>query len=537
VSVPELADRASGVLLHPTSLPGPHGCGDVGVEARRFVDRLAEAGQRWWQTLPVAPPGYGDSPYSAQSAFAGNPLLIALEPLVDAGLLDASELEGARALPEGYVDYARTAAFRARALRAAFDGFRAGRGSRARADLDHFCEESASWLDDWALFCALKAHHGGAPWWEWEAPFRDRTLQGLARARRDHEGAIARAKLEQHLFATQWRELRAHAATRGVGLIGDIPIFVAHDSADVWAHRRLFHVDDRGQPLLVSGVPPDYFSQTGQRWGNPLYRWARIRKSGYAWWIERLRIMFQRFDVVRLDHFIGFQRYWEVPAAEATAMNGRWMKGPGARFFDEVRRTLGDVPLIAEDLGCVTPAVTRLRDSFRFPGIKILQFAFGTDPSAADFLPHSYTQRAVVYTGTHDNDTTVGWFNDRGDASGTRTPAQCEAERLAVLRYVHGRAVRPEEVPALGREIHWDLIRLATASVAHTAIFPLADVLGLGSEARMNHPGRSEGNWTWRFERGALTTSITERLRSLTATYGRDRAGDASSVDTDEDTK
>jgi 4-alpha-glucanotransferase len=466
--VPSLAQRASGLLLHPTSLAGPGSHGDLGAEARAFVDFLASAGQRWWQMLPVGPPGYGGSPYAAQSAFAGSSALVSGSDLVhDPPQRDAS-----------------------------YEAFR---------------KANATWLPDYALFRALKRAHGDVQWTLWEPALAHRDPRALEAARKVHAKEIEEESFAQYAFDWQWRALRAYAAERGVGLIGDVPIFVAHDSADVWQHRELFALGDDGEPTVVAGVPPDYFSRTGQRWGNPLYRWKRHAKTGYAWWIERLRRTLERFDAVRIDHFIGFQRYWRIPAGEATAVAGKWMKGPRAPFFRAVRAALGKLPLIAEDLGAVTPAVFALRDRFHLPGIKILQFAFGDDPSAPTFLPHNYSRRAVVYTGTHDNDTTIGWFHDRGGGWSTRTPAQTDAERAAVLRYTG----------TTGDEIHWDMIRVALASVARVAIFPVQDVLGLGTESRMNRPGTDRGNWTWRVAPGALTLAHARRLRTLTEAYGR----------------
>ena len=521
MGVPKLGERTSGVLLHPTSLPGPHGNGDLGPHARAFCDFLESAGQRWWQMLPVGPPGYGNSPYSAQSAFAGNPLLVALEPLVARGLLPADDLIAAALLTRDRVSFGAVEAFRLHVLRKAFD---AARAIPAEVEsLERFRYENRAWLGDFSLFRALKRAHDHVEWTRWEPEYRDRVPAALARARRDLAHDIAFDEFVQRLFAEQWSALRAYCASRGVGLIGDIPIFVAHDSSDVWQHRDLFHLDDSGLPTVIAGVPPDYFSTTGQRWGNPLYRWRRMRRGGYAWWADRLRATLARFDVVRLDHFIGFQRYWEIPANEATAVNGRWMKGPSADFFEAIRRALGDLPLIAEDLGAITPSVKKLRDRFNLPGIKILQFAFGDDPSAPDFLPHGYVHRAVVYTGTHDNDTTVGWFNEAGGGESTRSPAQTEHERRVTLEYLGAKD---------GTAIHWDMIRMAMLSVADTALFPLQDVLGLGSEGRMNRPGQAGGNWEWRFEEGAITAEMVARFRALTATYGRaaeERAGVAQS--------
>jgi 4-alpha-glucanotransferase len=380
-----------------------------------------------------------------------------------------------------------------------------------RRALEAFVDENRAWVEDFALFRALKRSFGEVEWTRWSDELRDRQPDAIARARRELADEIEYELFCQLLFDRQWRDLRAAASSRGIGLIGDIPIFVAHDSADVWQHRELFRLGPDGLPTHIAGVPPDYFSATGQRWGNPLYRWRVLRKSGYGWWIDRLRQMLERFDAIRLDHFIGFQRYWEIPASAPTAVEGRWMKGPGAHFFEAVRGALGRLPLIAEDLGAVTPRVRRLRDRFHLPGIRLLQFAFGTDPSAPDFRPHNYPRRCVAYTGTHDNDTTVGWFYERGGGESTRSEAQTEKERRAALAYLGTE----------GKEIHWEMMRTVHRSVARLAIVPLQDVLGLGSEARMNRPGTSTGNWEWRFERGALRPEIADRLAAMTRTYER----------------
>jgi 4-alpha-glucanotransferase len=508
VTLASLASRASGLLLHPTSLPGAHGSGDLGESARSFIDFLARAKQAWWQMLPVAPPGYGESPYSAQSAFAGSPWLVSLEALVDGKFLEPEAIANPPIFKEDRVDFAAMAPHREHLLRLAHAAFLR---KEMPAQLEKFSAQEAHWLDDFALFRALKKAHGGVAWTKWEAPLRNRDPKALARARFDLEEEIAFEKFVQWNFDLQWRALRAHAKSKGIALIGDIPIFVAHDSADVWQHPENFFLEENGEPTFVAGVPPDYFSATGQRWGNPLYRWKRLKKSGYAWWVARFKAMLARFDAVRIDHFIGFQRYWRIPAADATAEHGKWMKGPSADFFSKVRHELGALPLIAEDLGAATPAVFRLRDQFELPGIKILQFAFGTDVNAPSFLPFNYPRRAVVYTGTHDNDTTVGWFNDDG-ASGTRTPEQIDRERVAALRYLGVKN---------GDEINWRMIRAAMSSVANLAIFPVQDVLGLGSEARMNRPGEGSGNWSWRLQAGQLTRDHSERLALLATTYGR----------------
>jgi 4-alpha-glucanotransferase len=509
MSVPTLRLRASGVLLHPTSLPGPHGSGDLGDGARRFVDFLASAAQRWWQMLPVGPPGYGESPYSAESSFAGNPMLVSLEALARAGWLDPASVAPKTPLRSDRMEFPVTEAHRTQHLRAAFSGFVARKSDEP--GFRSFCEHRAGWLDDFALFRALKRAHGGVQWTRWEAGVRQREPRALEAARLRLAGEVAFEKFVQYAFDLQWQAMRSHAAAQGVGLIGDVPIFVAHDSADVWQNPADFFLDANGEPTFVAGVPPDYFSATGQRWGNPLYRWRRMRKSDYRWWVERMRVTLRRFDAVRLDHFIGFTRYWRIPASEPTAIRGQWIKGPGAGFFDAVRAALGDLPLIAEDLGEATAAVYALRDRYGLPGIKILQFAFGDDPSAPSFLPHNYPRRAVVYTGTHDNDTTAGWFHAAGGEGSTRTSAQAQMERETTMRYLATR----------GEEIHWDMIRAALASVARLALFPMQDLLGLGSEARMNLPGTGTGNWTWRLEEGALTDALASRLAGLTRTYGR----------------
>ena len=509
--VPTLRDRAAGVLLHVTSLPGPHGNGDLGAEAHAFAELLARAGQRWWQMLPVGPAGYGESPYSAASAFAGNPLLVDL---------DALGVPVARArLSDDAVDYAASAAFRDEHLRRAFHA-EASRPARERASHRAFVEREAAWLEDFALFTALKRAHDDVAWTHWEPGVKTRVPSALARARKEHAEEIAFTKFVQWKFDEQWRELRALCTQLGVGLIGDLPIFVAHDSADVWQHPELWQLDADGASTCVAGVPPDYFSKTGQRWGNPLYRWAKLKKDGYTWWVDRVRACLERFDAVRLDHFIGFTRYWEVPAHESTAMNGRWMKGPGRDLFDTMMRELGrtELPFIAEDLGAVTPAVMRLRHELGLPGMRILQFAFGDDAQADGFLPHNHTARTAVYTGTHDNDTIAGWFHDAGgDVGSERTARQASEERRAALAYLGRTSADLER----GLEIQWEMIRLAMGSVARTVIVPMQDLLGLGSEARMNRPGHAGGNWRWRLAPGAFTPTLEARLLGVSRTYGR----------------
>jgi 4-alpha-glucanotransferase len=508
--VPTLHERASGVLLHPTSLPGPHGSGDIGPAARLFVDALAAAGQRWWQMLPVCPPGHGDSPYASSSAFAGSPLLVSLDDLAAEGLLPRG-LEAPPSDPDK-VDFGAATEHRMRLLRRAFDTFRgaAERGAE-RAHFEVFCHASRAWLADYALFAALKRAHGDVAWTSWPADVRDRKKAALDAAREALADEVAFHEFCQWQFAKQWRALREHANALGVGLVGDVPIFVAHDSADVWANPDLFLLDDTGNPTVVAGVPPDYFSVTGQRWGNPLYRWKAHEKQDYRFWVDRLGTAFERFDAIRLDHFIGFVRYWEIPAEEPTAVNGRYQVGPGRALFDAAKKALGALPLIAEDLGVLTPEVEKLRDDLEMPGIRVLEFAFGPDGTSAQFIPHNYPRRCVVYTGTHDNDTVVGWYRSPVGGGEGATPEREEAARHVAREYM----------ATDGRAIHWDMIRLALMSVADIAIVPVQDLLGLGTEARMNLPGAPKGNWAWRLRAEALDRATLARFGHLTRLYGR----------------
>jgi 4-alpha-glucanotransferase len=501
MSEPVIPCRSAGILLHPTSIPGPHGMGDLGPGAHAWVDALARARQGFWQVLPLGPTGYGDSPYQCFSAFAGNAALVSREALVQDGLLRESD-----ALPPGFpaerVDFERVIPYKTSLLERAWERYKAGAATGLRAAFDAFREAEAGWLDDYALFMALKEAHGGLPWTGWDPALAAREPGPLTRARERLEDAIGRHRLGQFLFFRQWQGLREHAKTSGVRIVGDAPIFVAHDSADLWAHRELFRLDARGLPEVVAGVPPDYFSSTGQLWGNPLYDWEALSRTGYRWWIDRLRMAHRLVDLVRLDHFIGFERYWEVPAGSATAQGGRWMPGPGAGLLDAVRAALGGLPVIAEDLGLVTPEVEALRLRYGLPGMRVLQFAFAGAVEAR-FLPHRYDRNTVVYTGTHDNDTTRGWF-------ASATPR----ERQLLQRYL-GREVREEDAS-------WELVRLAWASVADLAVAPLQDLLSLGSEARMNLPGSATGNWRWRLLPDQLGDALLDRLAELTATYGRE---------------
>ena len=502
--------RASGILLHPTSLPGRFGIGELGPEALRFVDFLSASSQRLWQVLPLGPTGYGDSPYQCFSAFAGNPLLISLDSLAAEGLLSADDLAGAPELAGAEIDYGAVIAFKLPLLEKAYRTFEAGANAAQRGAFDAFRGEHSGWLEEYALFTVVKEAHGGGSWTDWEEDIRSRRPAALARWKKKHAEAMRSREFAQYLFFAQWRAVHEACRARGIRVMGDIPIFVAHDSADVWAHPELFQLRADGRPESVAGVPPDYFSATGQLWGNPLYRWDRMEASGYKWWIERFRATLAAVDLVRVDHFRGFEAFWKVPGDAETAVHGEWVKGPGASLFEALKAALGELPIVAENLGVITPEVEALRRRFGFPGMAILQFAFGSDPQGSTFIPHNFERELVAYTGTHDNDTTVGWWTG-GVGDSTRTEADVEKERAYALEYLKSD----------GREIHWDFIRALLASVADLAVVPLQDVLGLGSEARMNLPGRPGGNWRWRYQREALTPEITERLRNLTDIYGR----------------
>ncbi|MBI2302256.1 MAG: 4-alpha-glucanotransferase [Armatimonadetes bacterium] len=493
--------RAAGVHLHPTSLPGPFGIGDLGPAAYRFVDFLVAGRQRLWQVNPLGPTGYGDSPYAGLSAFAGNPNLLSPELLLAADLLSPDDLQDVPAFPPERVDFGWIIPWKRQLLERVFARYSDGAAPGVHERVAAFRQAPAvrAWLDDYALFAALKERHGGAVWNTWGDGAARRDPTALDAWRAELGRAIDYHVLVQYLFSEQWSRVKAYANQHGIHLIGDIPIFVAYDSADVWAHPDLFELEADGSPRAVAGVPPDYFSATGQLWGNPLYDWPVLEDRRFAWWIERFRAMLRLVDAVRLDHFRGFESYWRVPAGETTAVNGQWVKCPGERLFAAVGRALGSLPIMAEDLGVITPQVEALREGFGFPGMKVLQFAF-VEGSDGGFLPHRYPRNCVVYSGTHDNDTAVGWW------------ATCPVEeRRRVARY-------------LGREpgeIHQELLRLALASVADTALCPLQDVLGLGSEARMNFPGRPAGNWTWRLADEAPLGLAAGFLAELAETYER----------------
>jgi 4-alpha-glucanotransferase len=492
-------ERSSGLLLHVTSLPGPHGIGDLGPAAFAFTDSLAAARQSWWQVLPLGPTGYGDSPYQCFSAFAGNPNLISLDALVADGLLDQADLP-CDAFPVDRIDYGRIIPAKNTATSKAWQRFLRGDGASLADAFDEFCRAEAAWLDPFALYMALKEQHGGVAWQDWPEEHRFYELKPLDPAATQFREAAELHKFRQFLFFRQWNALRDYARGKGVRFIGDMPIFIAGDSADVWAQPELFQLDDQRRPRSVAGVPPDYFSRTGQLWGNPLYEWTRHEKTGFAWWIARLQATLRLVDLVRLDHFRGFEAYWSVPAGSLTAEGGQWVPGPGAALFTALESALGGLALIAEDLGVITPPVDALRKQFGLPGMRVLQFAFG-GAQEDRFLPHRYDQNTVVYTGTHDNDTTRGWYDKLTDE-----------ERRSLNRYA----------PALDDgNAPWELIRLAWASVADLAVTPVQDLLDLGTEARTNFPGRSGGNWQWRVQPEQISSEVLSRLREFTETYQR----------------
>jgi 4-alpha-glucanotransferase len=489
--------RSSGILLHPTSLPGRYGSGDFGAAAFHFVDWLASAGQKMWQILPLGGIGPGNSPYMSSSAFAGNVLLIDLDDLHAHGWLTAVELVEHPGFKLHRVDYSVVHQYRMEKLHLAASRFK--EDTRHHAEFAAFCHAEQSWLDDYALFMALAEKFGWQDWANWEPSLARREKKALARAMVELEREIEFWHFCQWCFFRQWRKLKHYANERGVRIIGDIPIFIAYQSAEVWARQDLFELGENLLPTVIAGVPPDYFSATGQRWGNPLYRWSAHESEGYAWWIERIRKTIELVDIVRIDHFRGFAGYWEIPASEQTAINGRWMPGPGEKLFNAVQAALGTLPIIAEDLGVVTPDVVALLEQFDLPGMRILQFAFG---GGADnpYLPHNFKNNTVVYGGTHDNDTAVGWFN-------TASQHEC--------------AFACKYLGTAGAEINWDLIRAASQSVADIAIHPFQDILGLDSGHRMNLPGKAEGYWEWRFSWEQVTPVHSERMYEISAVHGR----------------
>ncbi len=491
--------RAGGVILHPTSFPGPDGIGDLGPEAYQWVDNLSQAGCTLWQVLPLGPTGYGDSPYQSFSAFAGNPYLVSTAVLLDEGLLNREDLTDRPEFPVNLVDYGPVIQWKLKLLDRAFGHYQANPNAKMEKEFKRFQKEQANWLVDFALFMAIKESQGGVSWNFWPKPLRQRNPRALSEFRKENEVAIQSHTFRQFLFFRQWNQLRNYAHQKGLSIIGDAPIFVAYDSTDAWSHPELFYLDEAGNPTVVAGVPPDYFSPTGQLWGNPLYRWDVHAQSNYAWWIERLRSCLALYDIIRLDHFRGFAGYWEVPAGLPTAEIGRWVPGPGKHFFDAIQTVFPDLPIIAEDLGVITPDVVELRVQYQLPGMKILQFAFSTDADDP-FLPHNYPVNCVAYTGTHDNDTTLGWY--------LSAP---EEERDFCRRYL----------ARSGDDVSWDFIRAVWGSTAVMALAPMQDLLGLDTTARMNYPSRPSGNWDWRMPANSMGTNVINRLKEMNTLYSR----------------
>ena len=475
--------------------------GDMGIEAYRFIDFLVESDQQYWQVLPLGPTGYGNSPYSCYSAMAGNPLLINPELLRDDQLLADEDFANLPEFPLDYVDFERAIALKVPLLKKACENFKAKASPMQQKEFSAFCESKENWLEDYALFMALKDNFGGVSWNNWEPEIARREPESLEKWRQQLNAEIYYYKYVQFEFFRQWTGLKGYANLRDIKIIGDIPIYVAHDSADVWSHREIFCLDEAsGEPALMAGVPPDYFSATGQLWGNPVYNWEKLQASNFEWWVERFEAIFAYVDVTRIDHFRGFDAYWAVERGQETAMYGEWIKAPGTALLDLINQKFGNLPIIAEDLGVITPEVVALRDRYEFPGMKILQFAFGAGPGDP-FLPFNYDRNCVVYTGTHDNDTTVGWFNQLSNY-----------ERDEVLRYLG--CIDPQG-------IHWSLIRMGWISIANMAIVPYQDLLGLGTDARMNFPGKPEGNWGWRYRPEALNREVGDRLKTITYISGR----------------
>ncbi|MFX1250847.1 MAG: 4-alpha-glucanotransferase [Promethearchaeota archaeon] len=494
------ANRYGGILLHPTSLPGDYGIGDLGPNLYRFIDFLHVSGQQLWQILPLGPTGYGNSPYQCFSSFAGNPMLISPEKLQEIGILE--EFDSPR-FPESRVDFGKIIPFKWEFLERAFENYSGKRSPPLQERFDAFTKQQQFWLEDYALFMSIKKAFNLQAWNTWDEPLRLRDPNTLKKWKADHTAEVEFHKFVQFLFNLQWNDVRAYSQRKNVKIIGDIPIFVAYDSADVWANRELFYLDDEGKLLYVAGVPPDYFSETGQRWGNPLYRWDVMKAQEYNWWIQRVKYSFMQVDILRIDHFRGFEAYWQIPADQPTAIIGDWVPGPGIDLFIALRKALGHLPIIAENLGVITPAVDNLLQQTGFPGMRVLQFAFGGDDSQFTenrFLPHNYVYNTIVYTGTHDNNTTKGWFET--------VP---ETTQNKVLKYVNSN----------GEDIVGDLIRLAWSSVAQMSVIPLQDLLRLGKEGRMNFPGTESGNWEWRFKWEQLRDEKSNEFAELSKIYGR----------------
>ena len=494
-------ERSSGILFHPTSLPGKYGIGTLGKEAYAFIDFLKKSRQKLWQIFPLGPTGYGDSPYQSFSSFAGNPYLIDFDLLIEAHLLSEEDLRDVFfGDNEEYIDYGAIYNQKYPLLRKAYENFKSSDNHEMRENLEDFKRENASWLNDYSLYISLKNHFNGLPWNEWAHDIKNREHGAMEHYKNELADDIEYHNFIQFLFFKQWGDVKRYANENGIKIIGDIPIFVAADSSDAWANPEIFLFDEERKPVKVAGVPPDYFSATGQLWGNPLYNWQKLKETNYNWWVERVRANLSTCDIIRIDHFRGFEAYWAVPYGDDTAINGQWEPGPGIDLFNAIKSQLGELPIIAEDLGLMTQGVIDLREATGFPGMKILGFAFDSGEEN-DYLPHTYTKNCVVYTGTHDNDTLIGWFQKAK-----------EEDRQFARDYLNSRS---------DDEIHWDAIRGAWSSVASMAISPVQDFLGLGSEARINTPGVAAGNWQWRLRHGVLTDELAERIAKLTRVYSR----------------
>lgn len=503
-----LVDRASGILLHPTSLPGGYGVGDFGHSSFHWIDCLVASKQKLWQILPLGPTGYGNSPYQSLSSFAGNSLLISLEKLFQEGFLDQSDFSDKTEFQDAVVDYDKLLPAKDKLLEIACENFieKLEGNADLKKEFERFCEKQSYWLEDYAIFLVLKKHHNGKAWMEWESCYALREDEAMKIFSQDHDEEIMGQKVIQYFFEYQWLDVLNYARSSGISIIGDLPIFVAQDSADVWANRELFDLNSEGYPNFVAGVPPDYFSDTGQRWGNPLYNWEVHQNMNYDWWCKRIERSVEWCDYLRIDHFRGFAGYWSIPAGDDTAVNGEWLTGPGARFFQSIEEQLGELPIIAEDLGIITDDVKQLRDEFNLPGMRVIQFAFGGDVLAEEYLPENYPANSVAYTGTHDNDTTMGFWSSKEGESTTRSQEEIDRERDKILQYL-GKD---------GGELNWNFIEVIQGSEAMFAIQPLQDVLGLGSESRMNVPGTTANNWRWRFSWDQLKESDLQKLAHIT---------------------
>lgn len=493
--------RSCGILLHPTSLPGKYGIGDIGKEAFKFIDFLEKAGQKIWQILPLGPTGYGNSPYQCYSSLSGNPLLISLEELVEKKLLSKQDVDNQDLFnfTENQVNFEDVQLYKNLLLQKAYNNFTSSEFEADQNGFDLFCKNKCNWLDDYALFMALKKYFNDLPWYEWADDFKLRNAEALNFYKQKLKNEIALQQFIQYLFFSQWEAVRLYANTKGIKIIGDIPLYVSFDSADVWIYPEYFLLDEHRNPISVSGVPPDYFSKTGQLWGNPVYNWEVLEKNQFSWWVNRIQENLKLYDIIRVDHFRGLSAYWAIPFGDETAINGEWIDAPGKQLFDTLLCKLGDLPLIAEDLGAITPEVEQLRDTFDFPGMKILQFAFDSD-EANEYLPHTYIKNCIAYTGTHDNNTVRGWWN-----------STTEENKQHVLDYLN----------CSENDVCWTLIRAVWSSVANIAIVPLQDLLELGEEGRMNTPGATANNWLWRFREDSLTNKLAEKMKKITTIYDR----------------